>query len=132
MDRITLFHRAWLCSIFGVFLSFTQVVLAESLYQPGESVEYKVRGSYPEKWDLGRIIREYPGGSQYLIREAPTPYFPEGPEAAHASRNYAAREYWRAITLNLPSRVQSPRSPRQRHSKRLSYPWAMACSARRS
>lgn len=86
MDRIALFRRAgWLCPIVGVLLSLTQVALAESPYRPGESVEYKVRGSYPEKWDLGRVIREYPGGSQYLIREAPTPYFPEGPEVAHAT-----------------------------------------------
>lgn len=85
MEYITTFRRSfWLCQIFGILLSFTQNALAESLYRPGESVEYRVRGSYPEKWDRGRIIREYPGGSQYLIREAPNPYFPEGPEVAHA------------------------------------------------
>jgi hypothetical protein len=66
-------------------LSVALVAKAEPLYRPGESIEYKVRGSVPEKWSPGRVIREYPGGIQYLIREAATPYFPEGSEVAYAT-----------------------------------------------
>jgi hypothetical protein len=86
MDHITTFRRSCrLSPIFGILLSLTQLALAESPYRPGESVEYKVRGSYPEKWDQGRVIREYPGGSQYLIRQAPSLFFPEGPEMTYAT-----------------------------------------------
>jgi hypothetical protein len=57
---------------------------AQSSYQPGEAVEYKVRGGYPEQWLIGRFIRVLPGGSQYLIHGAPSQFFPEGPEIAYA------------------------------------------------
>ncbi len=87
MHRTSIFGRqVWLYPTLGiVLLSLAQGAIADALYRPGDSVEYKVRGSYPAQWVQGRVIKEYPGGSQYLIREAPNPYFPEGPEVAYAT-----------------------------------------------
>jgi hypothetical protein len=87
MDNHSLFGRSrWLYPACGILLlSLAQVASTETLYRPGDSVEYKVRGSYPEKWAQGLVIREYPGGSQYLVREAPTRFFPDGPEMAYAT-----------------------------------------------
>jgi hypothetical protein len=51
-------------------------------FKPGEVIEYKVPGSYPEVWERGSIIRELEGGKQYIIRQKPSQFFPEGSERA--------------------------------------------------
>ena len=51
-------------------------------YQPGDVIEYKARGTYPTKWERGVFVRELPGGKQYLIREKPNQFFPQGAEIA--------------------------------------------------
>lgn len=53
-------------------------------YKPGEIVEYKA-SNFPEQWERGQIIREIPGGTQYLVREKPSQFFPEGFERAYAT-----------------------------------------------
>lgn len=52
-------------------------------FQPGQNVEYK-SASWPETWAKGVFVRELPGGTQVLIRQAPTQFFPEGFERAYA------------------------------------------------
>jgi hypothetical protein len=52
-------------------------------YQPGQQVEYKAQ-SWPEKWEKGVIVKELPGGTQVLVRQAPTQFFPDGFERAYA------------------------------------------------
>ena len=47
-------------------------------FKPGEAIEYKVRGAWPEKWERGVYIRALPNGTQVLIYEKPTEFFPEG------------------------------------------------------
>ncbi len=51
--------------------------------QPGEQVEYKAV-NWPETWEKGVCIKELPGGTQVLIREKPSQFFPEGFERAYA------------------------------------------------
>jgi hypothetical protein len=51
--------------------------------KPGEEVEYKAV-SWPEAWEKGVCLRELPGGTQVLIRQKPTQFFPEGSERAYA------------------------------------------------
>ncbi|MEZ6088416.1 MAG: hypothetical protein R3C05_10395 [Pirellulaceae bacterium] len=47
-------------------------------------IEYRVRGELPERWERGVIVREVDGGStrQFLIREKPNQFYPEGFEVA--------------------------------------------------
>lgn len=52
-------------------------------FKAGDKVEYKAE-NYPEKWAVGTVIRELPGGKQLLIREVPTQFFPEGFERAYS------------------------------------------------
>ncbi len=56
-------------------------------FQPGETIEYLDRGSWPHKWERGVFVRELPGGKQVLIRRKPTPYFPQGSEIAYEPEN---------------------------------------------
>jgi hypothetical protein len=51
--------------------------------QPGEAVEYKAV-SWPETWEKGVCLREIPGGTQVVIREKPSQFFPEGFERAYS------------------------------------------------
>jgi hypothetical protein len=108
MRDISFFGRnGWLDPLFGILLlGLTQGAIADALYRPGDSVEYKVRGSFPAQWAQGRVIREYPGGSQYLIREAPNLYFPEGSEVA-----YATSELRRPGPMVAPSNVHTAPRP---------------------
>ena len=64
--------------------TITPMPLHAQSYQAGQMIEYKVRGAVPEKWEQGVIIRELPGGKQYLIHEKPSQFFPKGPEVAYA------------------------------------------------
>lgn len=72
------------CWITAILACGPTLAMAQAPYQPGEVIEYKVRGTYPERWQPGRFLRELPGGSQYLIREVPSQFFPEGSESAYA------------------------------------------------
>jgi hypothetical protein len=49
----------------------------------GDTVEYKAE-RFPEKWEVGTVVRPLPGGTQVLIREKPTQFFPEGFERAYS------------------------------------------------
>lgn len=52
-------------------------------YKPGDKIEYKVMGSYPERWEKGgTYVGATPGGSQPLIREKPSQFYPEGSQRA--------------------------------------------------
>lgn len=51
--------------------------------KPGDKVEYKAQ-NWPEKWEVGTFVKVLPGGTQVLIREKPTEFFPEGSEKAYA------------------------------------------------
>ena len=66
-----------LASLFG-----PELVVAQA-YQPGQQVEYKAQ-NWPEKWEIGVFVRDLPGGTQMVIREKPTQFFPEGFERAYA------------------------------------------------
>jgi hypothetical protein len=69
-----------------VFLSIVtlgSLAASSQTYKPGEVIEYKA-SNFPEQWERGQIIREIPGGTQYLVREKPSQFFPEGFERAYA------------------------------------------------
>ncbi len=52
-------------------------------YKPGDKIEYKVMGSYPEKWEKGgTYVGTTPGGSQPIIREKPNEFYPDGSQRA--------------------------------------------------
>ena len=70
---------AWLLTL---SMTALPLVAAAQAYQPGDVIEYKVRGAWPVKWERGVFIRELPGGKQVLIHEKPSEFFPKGPEIA--------------------------------------------------
>ena len=57
-------------------------VVKAQAFQPGETIEYMDRGSWPHKWERGVYIRELPGGRQVLIHQKPNQFFPKGSETA--------------------------------------------------
>ena len=57
-------------------------VLAQT-YQPGQQIEYKAQ-NWPEKWEVGVYVRDTPGGTQVVIREKPSQFYPEGFQRAYA------------------------------------------------
>lgn len=59
------------------------LIVTATAQKPGDKVEYKVQ-SWPEKWAVGTFVKTLPGGTQVLIREMPTEFFPEGSERAYA------------------------------------------------
>lgn len=66
-----------LAAVFGTGPAFAQS------YRPGQPIEYKA-ANWPERWARGVFVREIPGGTQVLIREEPTQFFPEGSQRAYA------------------------------------------------
>lgn len=66
-----------------VALTFSQTASAQT-FKPGDVVEYKVGFTDPEKWERGTVVRVLDGGKQYLIREKPSQFFPEGSEKAYS------------------------------------------------
>jgi hypothetical protein len=70
-------------------------------YQPGQQVEYKAQ-NWPETWEVGTIVRDLPGGTQVLVREKPTQFFPEGFERAYALADV------RPVTQALAPAAQTP------------------------
>lgn len=56
---------------------------APAPFKEGEKIEYRAQ-RYPEKWQEGVFVKVTYNGDQYLIRETPTQFFPEGFEKAYA------------------------------------------------
>lgn len=67
-------------ALLSAFLVAASIALAQNA---GDKVEYKAQ-SWPEKWEVGTFVRVLPGGTQVLIRQAPSQFFPEGFERAYA------------------------------------------------
>jgi hypothetical protein len=69
-----------------LFLAIVFPVTASAqaeLYKPGDQIEYKVPGSYPERWEKGgTYLYATPGGKQPIIREKPNEFYPEGSQRA--------------------------------------------------
>ncbi len=72
-----------------VLLAFAAAAHAQN-FKPGDAVEYKVGGSTPPQWERGTIVKAYEGGKQYLVREKPSRFFPEGFEKTYAAENLRA------------------------------------------
>lgn len=83
-----IFRCSWALLLAGMIL-FAAPAPAQD-FKPGQVIEYKVRGAYPEAWERGVIIRPLDGGKQYLIHEKPSQFFPEGPEIAFSPANLRA------------------------------------------
>ena len=67
-----------LLTIALLFITDTQVIAQKKDYTPGEKIEYKISGSYPEQWEVGTFVRASEDGSQPVIREKPNQYNPNG------------------------------------------------------
>jgi hypothetical protein len=59
-------------------------------FKAGDAVEYKIGVSSPPQWERGTIVKVYDGGKQYLVREKPSRFFPEGFEKTYAAENLRA------------------------------------------
>ncbi|HMO13132.1 MAG TPA: hypothetical protein PKD64_11530 [Pirellulaceae bacterium] len=80
------FLRTLICGLAVVLITdWSPGDLSAQTFAPGETIEYKVGSTYPERWERGVIIREIDGGGtrQYLIRQKPNQFFPEGFEIAY-------------------------------------------------
>jgi hypothetical protein len=84
-------------------------------FKAGEAIEYKVPGSYPEVWERGSIIRELEGGKQYIIRQKPSQFFPEGSERAFYPADLRSVKAGATTTptppVNPPAPVKTPTPP---------------------
>ncbi|HEY1171489.1 MAG TPA: hypothetical protein VGH19_08985 [Verrucomicrobiae bacterium] len=69
--------------IFALMVLLPQETWAQA-FKAGQVIEYRVRGAYPEVWERGTILRELEGGKQYLIRQKPSQFYPEGLEYAYS------------------------------------------------
>lgn len=67
----------------GLALAATSGLAQDGRFTPGEAIEYKVGTATPETWERGVIIKALDGGKQYLVRQKPSEFFPEGPERAY-------------------------------------------------
>ncbi len=73
---VTAFVLLAMAAVFGSGLALAQT------YQPGQQIEYKAQ-NWPEKWEVGTYVRDLPGGTQVLISEKPSQFFPEGFQRAY-------------------------------------------------
>ncbi|HYC64762.1 MAG TPA: hypothetical protein VEC14_08540, partial [Reyranellaceae bacterium] len=64
-------------------------------FQAGQQIEYRRTGSL--NWERGVIVRPTADGRQYVIRQKPSQFFPEGAEAT----------YW-PNELRVPQAAQAP------------------------
>ncbi len=66
------------------FLAFNSATVfgQADKYKPGSAIEYLDTSVYPPKWEKGVYVRATPGGSQPVIRQKPSEFFPEGSETA--------------------------------------------------
>ena len=64
-----------------ILTTFSAISFAQKKdYKPGEKIEYKILGSYPEQWEEGTFVRASEDGRQPLVREKPTEIYKEGYE----------------------------------------------------
>lgn len=69
----------------GMILFVVCSVAMAQTFKPGDIVEYPVRGTYPPKWEPGKVVSEVPGGRQVIVLRKPTPYSPpQGDTAAYS------------------------------------------------
>jgi len=72
------------CYVFVVCAIIATALAAVAVAQkPGDKVEYKAQ-NWPEKWEVGTLIKELPGGKQVLVAEKPNQFYPEGFQRAYA------------------------------------------------
>jgi hypothetical protein len=86
--------------LFAFLVDAAHSVAAQD-FSPGETVEYKVRGAFPAQWERGTVVRSLDGGKQYLIREKPNQFYPQGFEAAYNPGE--VRPLRTAASTNTPS-----------------------------
>jgi len=67
--------------VFGIALALSAQA---QQFRPGDVIEYKAHGTYPPKWERGVFVRETPSGKQYIIREKPNQFYPEGSQIAYS------------------------------------------------
>lgn len=71
--------------LLAVYVLMAIAVGQADKYKPGDKIEYKVMGAYPERWEKGgTYVGSTPGGSQPIIREKPNEFYPEGSRRAAA------------------------------------------------
>ncbi|KAF0096688.1 MAG: flagellar motor switch protein FliN [Hyphomonadaceae bacterium] len=128
-------HRTGLFSLFFISI-FALVFVGLSAYaqtfQAGQQVEYKAQ-RWPEKWDKGVIIRVYPEGTQVLVREAPTQFFPEGFERAYALEDVrpaappapAAQNPPNPVVQDAPAPQNAPMPPPAQQNQPMPMPQPM-------
>lgn len=78
--------RSCLLRIFAFALCLTALTICafaqEGRYKPGDKIQYKVMGAWPERWETGTYVGSTPGGRQPIIREKPNEFYPEGSQRA--------------------------------------------------
>lgn len=79
LDRV---RKNFLQAVGCALVAITAFITATA-QNPGDKVEYKAQ-NWPEKWETGTFVKALPGGTQALIREKPTEFFPQGFERAYA------------------------------------------------
>ena len=84
-------------------LTTAVIVNAQAAYQPGQRIEYKAE-RYPEKWEVGTVVRLTPDGKQVIIRQKPNQFYPDGFERAYALEDI------RPLTRN-PAAPEQPGKP---------------------
>lgn len=72
-------------------------------YKPGDAIEYKVRGTV-DQWERGTVLRVLDGGKQYVIRQKPTQFFPEGAESAYSPADLRPPQNAKPKTDDAPAR----------------------------
>jgi hypothetical protein len=100
------FGRFLLCLI--VLVAMLPGRLVAQGFKPGEVIEYKDSSTYPETWERGVIIREIEGGKQYLIRQKPSQFFPEGFERAYSTAKLRPVKAGAAPTPTPPANPPTP------------------------
>ncbi len=107
------FSRFLVCLI--LLLALTPGRLVAQGFKPGEAIEYKVPGSYPEAWERGVVLREIEGGKQYIIRQKPSQFFPEGFERAMYPADLRSLKAGTATAptppVNPPTPAKTPAPP---------------------
>ncbi|MEW6306209.1 MAG: hypothetical protein AB1705_22310 [Verrucomicrobiota bacterium] len=99
------------CLVFPIFIS----AASAQPFKPDEVIEYKASG-FPEIWERGKIIKELPGGTQYLVRQKPTQFFPEGFERAYPLNDIRRPQTAAPATTPAPAptaKAPTPPPPQQ-------------------
>lgn len=90
-------------------------------FRNGEVIEYKARGTYPPKWERGVFVRDLPGGKQYVIREKPNEFFPQGSEIAYPVDEVRRPGSAPAVAPATPGSTTTP-APAQAPAPRVALP----------